>query len=527
MLTEKQKLREVVRLIESSKNIAILTGAGISVASGIRPFKGKEGLYTKNPEIKKLFTRSGFLENPEKFYEVCKSLYAVKSPNPTHDLLFFLQEYCGKEGKKIDIVTQNIDGLDKKAGSRVTELHGSIHRDHICTKSGCDEAMAYTDVAARVSEDDFDITCPKCKNPLRPNVVFYKEEGEEKESCWADIPEEGQAWETFGEAGLVIVMGSSLSANPAADIIDNLVSRQKLVVVNRDKVEFDGSANVVLRDLKSLHDFMIPKFGPPNFDPCEAETDVEDGPDVVEPKPKKKSRKSQQPKKSPFSRVFFRIKSVETRGKDKGKIKYAYAHRLGKYGSGGLHSTLRRAVKGRVEKGDYSKIVLSHDSNHGLLLIEGGYDVFLKARNNYLAEKASKLQILTSVPQQSFEFDESKIPAAMRKVFKCGAYRESGDNTNIEIDFADSQQLTDKSYEIAKKIREVGLTEDSLLADLDGNKLIISKECILRLAAFQKQRAESQVVACRKRGFFAAAGIERVREGSADRKRRRVSAVVR
>jgi len=154
--------------ISDYKNIVILTGAGISKASGIPTFRDENGIY-ENKEIESMMTIEGFTMNPDKSWEYISKLKEAvinASPNPAHFALAALEN----KAKKLTLVTQNVDGLHQKAGSEnVIELHGSILTTK-CSNTKC-SFPAFIDYNYYSSAP----RCSICNSLLRPDIVFFHE----------------------------------------------------------------------------------------------------------------------------------------------------------------------------------------------------------------------------------------------------------------------------------------------------------------------------------------------------------------
>ncbi len=218
--------------VDESERIAFFGGAGVSTESGIPDFRGVDGLYRQKyaypPET--ILSREFFEHNPEEFYRFYreKILILDAEPNPAHRKL---AEWEAK-GRLNGVVTQNIDGLHQKAGSkRVFELHGSIHRN-FCTRCGKSYSAEWVASTAGV---------PKCAcgGIVKPDVVLYGESLD-------DAVMRG-AMHAIAHADLLIVGGTSLSVYPAAGLID-WYAGSRLVLVNRTPTPRDGRANLILRD---------------------------------------------------------------------------------------------------------------------------------------------------------------------------------------------------------------------------------------------------------------------------------------
>ena len=222
-----------------------LTGAGISVESGIPDFRSPDGLWKKyNPD--EFATLRAFLENPAKvwqFFRDAGELLAEASPNPAHLALAKLES----AGKLKAIVTQNIDGLHKKAGSRnVVELHGSSRSLSClnCTKSYDNDAAMFSSIPP---------ICPVCSKILKPDVVLFGE----------NLPPEAlkKALHFADRADLVIIIGTSGEVEPAASL-PCIIHRKRgtVIEVNTGPTRFtpaisdfflEGDAGAVVPELVS------------------------------------------------------------------------------------------------------------------------------------------------------------------------------------------------------------------------------------------------------------------------------------
>lgn len=224
-----EKLRNA---IHESTRICVFTGAGISCPSGIPDFRSAGGLYSGGahgrymPE--EILSHSFFMSHPDLFYEFHKSkmLYPEAGPNEAH--LFFAG--LEKAGKKVMVVTQNIDGLHQAAGSGdVVELHGSAHRN-LCMKCGKNHNMRY------VIDSDGVPFC-ECGGMIKPDVVLYEEPLKEE-----DID---RAVKGIEEAELMVVAGTSLTVYPAAGFV-KLFRGKTLALINKASTEYDGKADIVI-----------------------------------------------------------------------------------------------------------------------------------------------------------------------------------------------------------------------------------------------------------------------------------------
>ena len=227
-----EKLELFRKWIEESKRIVFFGGAGVSTESGIPDFRSVDGLYSQKFEYppETIISHSFYLRDPAYFFRFYreKMMPLGFEPNVTHKVLARWEE----EGKLSAVVTQNIDGLHQKAGSkRVYELHGSVLRNY-CTR--CHKFHT----AEFVKESPGVPTCD-CSGMVKPDVVLY-EEGLDGFTLNASI-------RAIQEADLLIVAGTSLTVYPAAGLI-NYYNGDRLVLINRDETPYDGSANLVFHE---------------------------------------------------------------------------------------------------------------------------------------------------------------------------------------------------------------------------------------------------------------------------------------
>ncbi|MBQ6385440.1 MAG: NAD-dependent protein deacylase [Lachnospiraceae bacterium] len=225
-----QKLQEI---IDTHDRIVFFGGAGVSTESGIPDFRSQDGLYRMEydypPET--IISHSFFMRNTEEFYRFYKNKMLITDvePNPAHKKLAELEE----KGKLIAVVTQNIDGLHQKAGSRnVYELHGSIHRNY-CVKCGRFFGPDYVREAEGIP------CCDACGGLIKPDVVLY-EEGLDSDVI-------NGAVRAISRADCLIIGGTSLVVYPAAGLIDYFKG-DTLVLINRSATSRDAAADLVISD---------------------------------------------------------------------------------------------------------------------------------------------------------------------------------------------------------------------------------------------------------------------------------------
>jgi NAD-dependent deacetylase len=229
---------EVARLkelIESSDNIVFFGGAGVSTESGIPDFRSKDGLYNQHdvrfdkyqPEY--LLSHSCLVYEPKVYYEFHRQKMDTRNiePNSAHKYLAALEE----QGKLKAVVTQNIDGLHQKAGSRVVyEIHGSALRNY-CMSCGKEYPSDY------IFESEEPIPKCSCGGTIRPDITLYEE----------GLPEDqvSGAIDAIARADMLIIGGTSLTVYPAASFI-NYFRGNKLVIINRDEISVRKAENTLV-----------------------------------------------------------------------------------------------------------------------------------------------------------------------------------------------------------------------------------------------------------------------------------------
>ena len=226
------KLDTLKTWVDESQKIVFFGGAGVSTESGIPDFRSVDGLYNQKfkypPET--IISHSFFERRPEEFFEFYKEkmLPLGFEPNVTHKVLARWES----EGKLLAVVTQNIDGLHQKAGSKnVLELHGSVLRNYCvrCHKS----------YSAEFVKNSRGVPLCDCGGVVKPDVVLYEE------SLDQDVMY--RAARAIDQADLLIVAGTSLTVWPAAGMIRYYRGR-RLVLINRDETPFDNEADLVLHE---------------------------------------------------------------------------------------------------------------------------------------------------------------------------------------------------------------------------------------------------------------------------------------
>uniref|UniRef100_UPI00054F6F21 NAD-dependent protein deacylase n=1 Tax=Eubacterium cellulosolvens TaxID=29322 RepID=UPI00054F6F21 len=237
-LLGEEKYAALNEMVDASAHIVFFGGAGVSTESGIPDFRSKDGLYNQHdvqfdrysPEY--LLSDDCLYRQPKVFYEFYRQKLNVDGiePNTAHRKLAELEQ----RGKLDCVITQNIDGLHQKAGSRrVYEIHGSTLRNY-CSDCG----KTYPEDYIFSCKDPIP-RCPECGGQIRPDVTLYGE----------SLP--GAAWreseQAVSRADMLIIGGTSLSVYPAASLIDYFRGKY-LVVINRDATSRDKSADLVFHE---------------------------------------------------------------------------------------------------------------------------------------------------------------------------------------------------------------------------------------------------------------------------------------
>ena len=231
----KVQIAEFKELIDSTDNVVFFGGAGVSTESGIPDFRSKNGLYNQHdvrfdkyqPEY--LLSHSCLVYEPKVYYEFHRQKMDTRNiePNDAHKYLARLEEM----GKLKGIVTQNIDGLHQKAGSKkVFEIHGSALRNY-CMSCGKEYPSDY------IFESDEPIPKCSCGGNIRPDITLYEE----------GLPEDQVqgAIEALANARMLIIGGTSLTVYPAASFI-NYFRGNKLVVINESEIYVKKAENTLI-----------------------------------------------------------------------------------------------------------------------------------------------------------------------------------------------------------------------------------------------------------------------------------------
>lgn len=229
------KILQLKQWISDSDNIVFFGGAGVSTESGLPDFRSENGIFSAISEYgyrpETILSHTFFVQNPEVFFTYYKKslLYPDAMPNDCHKSLAKLEGM----GKLKAVITQNIDDLHQKAGSKeVLELHGTLYQNY-CLKCGKTFPLEY------VMQDTGITRCDACGGIVRPDVVLYEE----------GLPQDVlmKAVDYIRKADVLIVGGTSLNVYPAAGLLE-YYKGNKLVLINKSATGYDKKANLLIDD---------------------------------------------------------------------------------------------------------------------------------------------------------------------------------------------------------------------------------------------------------------------------------------
>ena len=226
-------LERFALMIKESNNIVFFGGAGVSTESSIPDFRSVDGLYNQKYKFRPetILSHTFYVNNKDEFYRFYrdKMLCLDAAPNAAHLKLAELE----RAGKLKAVITQNIDGLHQKAGSKnVLELHGSVHRNY------CEQCRKFFDAAYMKASAGIPV-CDVCGGPIKPDVVLYEES--------LDDGVIAATVRYIREADMLIIGGTSLVVYPAAGLVHYYQGR-KLVLINKGATGMDGTADLVLHE---------------------------------------------------------------------------------------------------------------------------------------------------------------------------------------------------------------------------------------------------------------------------------------
>ena len=239
-MIDEASLRTARGFVDAAERVVVLTGAGISTESGIPDFRGPQGVWTRDPKAEKMSTLQHYVADPEVRKRAWQSRLDspawTAEPNTGHRALVALE----RRGKLHTLITQNIDGLHRKAGSdptRIVEIHGTM-REVVCLT--CEERAPMERALARVRAGEADPACRTCGGILKSATISFGQ-GLVRE----DLARAQQAAEI---CDLLLAVGTTLSVYPVAGVVP--VAKEagaRVVIVNAEPTAMDELADAVLR----------------------------------------------------------------------------------------------------------------------------------------------------------------------------------------------------------------------------------------------------------------------------------------
>ena len=230
-------IKQFANMINECNNIVFFGGAGVSTESGVKDYRSQDGLYNTVKEYgvppEEILSHSFFFQHPETFYDFYRKYFIIEvEPNNAHKALAELETM----GKLKAVITQNIDGLHQKAGSKnVIELHGTAGEFNC---GACGKSEDGENVIKGIKSG----ILPKCKHCcglMKPKVVLYGE------NLYDGVAE--SAIESIANADMLIVGGTSLAVYPAASFVRYFRGKY-IVMINKSETEYDNNADLVIRE---------------------------------------------------------------------------------------------------------------------------------------------------------------------------------------------------------------------------------------------------------------------------------------
>jgi NAD-dependent deacetylase len=227
--------------LTEARRICVLTGAGVSTDSGIPDYRGRNGMWTRDPDAEKLVTLSYYLTDPDirrRSWLMRRDLrLADPQPNAAHAALVDLE----RQGRLRALVTQNIDGLHQRAGSSagsVLEIHGTVHQV-VCV--ACGDRTSMTSALDRIEAGEPDPRCLQCFGILKSATVYFGQELDERVV--------GACTAAAADCDVLLAVGTSLQVWPAAGLVEiAAASGARLVIVNAEPTPYDDLADLVVRE---------------------------------------------------------------------------------------------------------------------------------------------------------------------------------------------------------------------------------------------------------------------------------------
>ncbi len=233
-------LEDVVDWVAAADRVTVLTGAGVSTASGIPDFRGPQGLWTREPEAERLSSIEAYVSDPSVRREAWRRRIATDPaslrPNPSHEALVELEQL----GRLDVLVTQNVDGLHLNAGTtpeRLVEIHGTA-REVACLS--CGDRQPTEPVFERVRAGDEDPRCERCGGLLKSATISFGQA--------LDPDQLQRAHDAAVGCDVMVTVGTSLLVQPVATLPQLAQDAgARLAVINAEETPYDDRADAVLR----------------------------------------------------------------------------------------------------------------------------------------------------------------------------------------------------------------------------------------------------------------------------------------
>lgn len=239
---ENTDLQRAGELVSQARLVTVLTGAGVSTASGIPDFRGPQGLWTKDPKAARMFDIDAYVADRDIRVLAWRNRRDhpawTATPNAAHRAIVDLE----KQGRLRAVITQNIDGLHQAAGNgqfaAVLEVHGSI-RNTICLQ--CGQRRPMTETLARLESGEEDPECLACGGMLKSDTISF---GQQLDAQVLD-----EAMRAARESDVLVAAGTSLQVNPVASLVPMAwQAGARVVICNAEPTPYDSIAEVVVRD---------------------------------------------------------------------------------------------------------------------------------------------------------------------------------------------------------------------------------------------------------------------------------------
>lgn len=227
----------LAQMINECNNIVFFGGAGVSTESGVKDYRSSDGLYNTVKEYgvppEEILSHHFFFEHTDVFYDFYRKYFVISAqPNKAHKALARLENM----GKLKAVITQNIDGLHQRAGSKnVIELHGTAS-EFYCSK--CKTKGDGDKIIGEIKDEKIP-KCPLCGGIMKPKVVLYEE------PLYDGVAEKAVRY--VSNADMLIVGGTSLAVYPAASFVRYFRGKY-IVIINKSETDYDRNADLVIRE---------------------------------------------------------------------------------------------------------------------------------------------------------------------------------------------------------------------------------------------------------------------------------------